>query len=137
MLVTPINKDVRKYEPGFLLGMTKRQFSIVAVGAIISAIAAILIPASVDVRIFLVIVIMIPAFVFAFYTVGGMPFEIYIAHVIYCKFLTPGRRRYAAHNVIRRQYREPSDHPAATKKSKKKNAEAVKYSKKREYHIYT
>ncbi len=137
MLVTPINKDVRKFEPAFLMGMTKRQFAIVAVGLIIAAAIALLIPASVDVRIFIVIIIMVPSFILAFYNIGGMPFEIYMAHVIYCKFLTPGRRRYAAHNLIRRKYREPSDYPLSASSKKKKGSDAVRYSKNPEYHIYT
>ena len=155
MQPTELNRDIRRYEPKFLLNMTKRQFLIVLVGAIIVLTLILFIPVSVDVKIFLFIFLMIPVLIFAFFNVNGMPFEIFLAHVIYCKFLTPGHRRYIAVNTTRKaadqisieeekeryakmSAKEKKQYLKQQKKQQKKhkNEPTIRYSKGAEYKIY-
>jgi len=101
MAYVSIPKDLTKIRAKFLLGLTKRQaicFSgAAAMGLPVFFLLRDLIPSSAAT--FLMVLIMLPWFLFAMYEKNGQPLEKFLRCVISVKFIRPKIRTYKTDNL--------------------------------------
>lgn len=101
MAYVPIPKDLTKVKTKFLLGLTKRQLICfvlaAAVGLPLFFILRGVIPSSAAAM--LMILVMLPFFMFAMYEKNGLPLEILLKNMIETKFIRPKVRIYATNNL--------------------------------------
>jgi hypothetical protein len=110
MAYVSLPKDLTRVKTKFALGLTKRQIvcfgSAAAMGLPLFFLLRLYIPTSAAA--FLMILVMVPWFLFAMYEHHGMPLEGYLRHVISARFIRPKIRTYQTNNLYTatsRQYR--------------------------------
>lgn len=104
MIIMPVPKDVRKFEPKFIGPLTKRQtFSVipacVVAWVIYGLFGRIADPNSLVIAIALVD---IPILAFGFIDVYGMPLYVYAKDILLQKIFAPKYRPYSTENVYRK-----------------------------------
>lgn len=101
MAYVPIPKDLTKVKTKFLLGLTKRQLICFLVAAALGLplffVLRDVIPTSAAAM--LMIIVMLPFFMFAMYEKNGQPLESVIKNIIETKFIRPKVRYYATNNL--------------------------------------
>lgn len=101
MAYVPIPKDLTKVKTKFLLGLTKRQLicfvAAAALGLPLFFVLRGVIPSSAAAM--LMILVMLPFFMFAMYEKNGLQLEILLKNIIETKFIRPKVRIYATNNL--------------------------------------
>ena len=102
MIIMPVPKDIRKFEPKFLGPFSKRQtFAVVPAGLIAGMLFFSLVNViSQEILIGLIGVIDIPILACGFLDMYGMPLYVYAKEVAINKILAPRYRPYATENTF-------------------------------------
>ncbi len=100
MAYVPVPKDLTKVKSKFLFGLTKRQVFCFSIGALCGLPIFFLTKGSLGTTIasLLMIVIMLPFFLFAMYEQHGQPLEAILRHIIESRFKRPRIRLYETNN---------------------------------------
>ncbi len=117
MAFVSVPKDLTKVKNKLVFNLTKRQLICLAIGAVLG------LPFYFLTREFLgtsnaatgMVLIMLPAFLFAMYEKDGMPLEQILKNMIQVRFIRPAIRRYETENFYERAY-----HPKKKVTKKKK-----------------
>lgn len=101
MAYVPIPKDLTKVQTKVALGLTKRQLvcfgAAAAVGLPLFFVLRGVIPSSAAAMI--MILVMLPFFMFAMYQRHGQPLEVVIKNIVETKFMRPKVRPYQTNNL--------------------------------------
>ena len=108
MAYVPVPKDLTKVKTKVIFNLTKRQIICFSAALVIGLPIFFLTKGSVgtSTAAFLMILIMLPCFLFAMYEKHGQPLEVVIKNVIQTKFIRPKERPYQTENfyvVIEKQ----------------------------------
>lgn len=150
MIEVEMTDDIRKYETKTVGPFTTRQVISIVIGAAYSIPIGLLIPVSMDNKIFIMIMLAVPAFLCGFIKMDGMPFEALAARMLYMYVLTPTHRKYDTPCSFRKdmEAREkrilkrnlarltPEQRKIYEKKHDPKNR-VIRYSEKAKYKVYT
>ena len=100
MAYVPVPKDLTKVKSKFLFGLTKRQVICFGIGAVCGLPVFFLTKGALGTTIasLLMIVIMLPFFLFAMYEQHGQPLEAVLKHIIESRFTRPRIRVYETDN---------------------------------------
>ena len=100
MAYVPVPKDLTKVKSKFLFGLTKRQVICFGIGAVCGLPVFFLTKGALGTTIasMLMIVIMLPFFLFAMYEQHGQPLEVVLKHIIESRFQRPRIRVYETDN---------------------------------------
>lgn len=100
MAYVPVPKDLTKVKSKFLFGLTKRQVICFGIGAVCGLPVFFLTKGAIGTTIasLLMIVIMLPFFLFAMYEQHGQPLEVVLKHIIESRFKRPRIRIYETDN---------------------------------------
>ena len=101
MAYVPIPKDLTKIQTKFLMGMTKRQTVCFGAAAVTGLPLFFLLKtfAPVTAAAFIMLIVMLPWFMFAMYQKNGMPLEKYLLCIYNVKFKRPKIRTYQTNNL--------------------------------------
>ena len=100
MAYVPVPKDLTKVKSKFIFNLTKRQVICFGLGAVIGVPVFFLIKDSIGISAatLLMIVLMLPFFLFAMYEKNGQHLEVVMKHFIESRFLRPKTRPYQTDN---------------------------------------
>ncbi len=100
MAYVPVPKDLTKVKSKFLFGLTKRQVICFGIGAVCGLPVFFLAKGAMGTTLasLLMIVIMLPFFLFAMYEQHGQPLEVVLKHIIESRFKRPRIRLYETDN---------------------------------------
>ena len=100
MAYVPVPKDLTKVKSKFLFNLTKRQVVCFGLGAVAGVPVFFLTKGAIGTSAasLLMIVIMLPFFMFAMYEQHGQPLEVVLRHFIQAHFVRPKRRVYQTDN---------------------------------------
>ncbi|MPM23407.1 hypothetical protein SDC9_69879 [bioreactor metagenome] len=108
MAYVPVPKDLTKIKTKVMFNLTKRQlicFSLAAVAGI-PLFFLLKAHASVSAAALMMVLSMLPFFMFALYEKNGQPLEVLLRHIIQARFIRPKQRLYRTNNfyaVLNRQ----------------------------------
>ena len=108
MAYVPVPKDLTKVKTKVAFNLTKRQIIFFAAALVIGLPLFFLLKGSIGTSFaaFLMILVMLPCFLFAMYEKHGQPLEVVIKNVLQTKFIRPKERTYQTENfyaVLERQ----------------------------------
>ena len=108
MAYVPVPKDLTKVKTKVAFNLTKRQIIFFAAALVIGLPLFFLLKGSIGTSFaaFLMILVMLPCFLFAMYEKHGQPLEVVIKNVLQTKFIRPKDRPYQTENfyaVLERQ----------------------------------
>lgn len=108
MAYVPVPKDLTKVKTKVAFNLTKRQIIFFAAALVIGLPLFFLLKGSIGTSFaaFLMILVMLPCFLFAMYEKHGQPLEVVIKNVLQTKFIRPKERPYHTENfyaVLERQ----------------------------------
>jgi len=114
MAYVPVPKDLTRVKSKFLFNLTKRQVICFGLGAIVGLPVFFLTRGTIGASAasFLMIVLMLPFFLFAMYEQHGQPMEVVLRHFIQARFIRPRQRIYQTENfyaVIDRNVRTQNE----------------------------
>ena len=97
----PVPKDLTKVKSKVLFNLTKRQLVCFGIGAAVGVPAYLLSRGAIGNTgaLFVMLVIMLPAFMMAMYEKDGLPFEKVLRNILNTRFLRPGVRPYKTQNI--------------------------------------
>lgn len=100
MAYVPVPKDLTKVKSKFLFNLTKRQVVCFGAGALVGVPVFFLTRGTIgaSAATFLMILIMLPFFMFAMYEKHGQPLEVLIRQIYHAKFVRPKHRIYQTDN---------------------------------------
>lgn len=100
MAYVPVPKDLTKVKSKFLFNLTKRQVVCFGLGAVVGLPVFFLTKNAIGTSAasFLMIVLMMPFFMFAMYEQHGQPLEVILRHFIQARFVRPKQRIYQTDN---------------------------------------
>ena len=100
MAYVPVPKDLNRVKSKFLFNLTKRQVVCFGLGALIGVPVFFLTKGAIGVSVaaMLMIIIMLPFFLFAMFERNGQPLEVLLKHYIQARFLRPRTRVYETKN---------------------------------------
>ena len=100
MAYVPVPKDLTKVKSKFLFGLTKRQVVCFGIGALVGVPVFFLTKDALGTSIaaMLMIIIMLPFFLFAMFERHGQPLEVILKQFIETRFLRPRTRIYETDN---------------------------------------
>lgn len=104
MITVEMPQDIRKFEPKFFGQLTFRQTVCMAIGIVIAAPIALLVPFAPIYKFVVAAVMLIPFLMAGWMKPEGMNFEVYLIRMIYYNVLTPKVRRVKAENAYRKSY---------------------------------
>ena len=127
MAYVPVPKDLSKVKTKVALNLTKRQILCFAVALALGLPLFFLLKdsAGTSVAAFVMILVMLPCFLFAMYEKHGQPLETLIKNIIQTKFIRPKERPYQTDNfytVLERQRKLEKEVSAIVKATKQKGA---------------
>ena len=101
MPYVPVPKDLTKVKTKVAAGLTKRQLICFSCAAAVGIPSYLLARGSIGNTgaMFLMLAVMLPAFLLAMYERDGLPFEKVIRNIIRARFLRPGARLYQTQNL--------------------------------------
>ena len=101
MAYVNVPKDLTKVKTKVLFNLTKRQLICFGSGALIGAPLFFLLKGSIGTSpaAMVMMVVMIPAMLFAMYEKNGQPLEVVLRHVVESRFHRPKRRIYETNNL--------------------------------------
>ena len=108
MAYVPVPKDLTKIKTKIIFNLTKRQLFCFSLGALAGVPIFFLLRSAVNISVatLIMIVVMMPFFLFAMYEKNGMPFEQILKNIIVARFRRPPVRPYQTNNfyaVLQRQ----------------------------------
>ena len=100
MAYVPVPKDLTKVKSKFLFGLTKRQVACFGLGALVGVPVFFLAKGALGTSLsaMLMIVLMLPFFLFAMFERHGQPLEAILRQYIQTRFVRPRTRIYATDN---------------------------------------
>lgn len=100
MAYVPVPKDLTKVKNKVLFNLTKRQLLCFSLAAIAGVPLFFLLKAyaSVSVAALMMVLAMLPFFLFAMYEKNGQPLEVFIRHIVQVRFVRPKHRPYLTDN---------------------------------------
>ena len=100
MAYVPVPKDLTKVKSKFILNLTKRQVVCFGLGALIGVPLFFLTKEAIGVSMAaaLMIIVMLPFFMFAMFERHGQPLEVLLKHFIEARFIRPRKRVYQTDN---------------------------------------
>ena len=101
MAYVPVPKDLTKVKTKVALNLTKRQIICFSVALIVGLPLFFLLKdsAGTSAAAFMMILVMLPCFLFAMYEKHGQPLETIVWHIIQTKFIRPKERPYQTENL--------------------------------------
>ena len=108
MAYVPVPKDLSKVKTKVAFNLTKRQIVCLGAALLVGLPLFFLLKdsAGTTVAAFVMILVMLPCFLFAMYEKHGQPLEVLVKHIIQTKFVRPKERPYQTENlyaVLQRQ----------------------------------
>lgn len=108
MAYVPVPKDLSKVKTKVAFNLTKRQIVCLGAALLVGLPLFFLLKdsAGTTVAAFVMILVMLPCFLFAMYEKHGQPLEVLVKHIIQTKFIRPKERPYRTENlyaVLQRQ----------------------------------
>ena len=108
MAFVSVPKDLTKVKNKIIFNLTKRQLFCFSLGALVGVPIFFLLRSAVNISVatLIMIVVMMPFFLFAMYEKNGMPFEQILKNIIEARFRRPPVRPYQTNNfyaVLQRQ----------------------------------
>lgn len=108
MAYVPVPKDLTKIKTKVIFNLTKRQLICFSLGALAGVPIFFLLRSAVNISVatLIMIVVMMPFFLFAMYEKNGIPFEQILQNIIEARFHRPQVRPYQTNNfyaVLQRQ----------------------------------
>ena len=96
-----VPNDLSKIKTKIAFNLTKRQLVCFGIGAAVGIPAYLLSRGAIGNTgaLFVMLVIMLPAFMMAMYEKDGLPFEKVLRNILNTRFLRPGARPYKAQNI--------------------------------------
>jgi hypothetical protein len=128
MAYVPVPKDLTKVKTKVMFNLTKRQLICFGLAALAGVPLFFLLKGhtSVSVSALMMVLSMLPFFLFALYEKNGQPLEVLLRHIIQVRFVRPKQRLYRTDNfyaAINRQIQLDREVKAiVTEKSKKRSA---------------
>lgn len=127
MAYVPVPKDLSKIKTKVAFNLTKRQIICFAVALIIGLPLFFLLKdsAGTSLAAFVMILVMLPCFLFAMYEKHGQPLEVVVKSIIQTKFVRPKERPYQTENfyaVLERQSKLEKEVSAFVNGKKQKGA---------------
>ena len=127
MAYVPVPKDLTKVKTKVAFNLTKRQLSFFAAAFALGLPLFFLLKnsAGTSLAAMVMIVVMLPCFLFAMYEKHGQPLEVVIRNIINTKFTRPKERPYQTQNfyaVLERQAKLEKEESAIAKGNFKKGA---------------
>ena len=127
MAYVNVPKDLTKVKTKVLFNLTKRQLICFGSGALIGVPLFFLLKGSIGTSpaAMVMMVVMIPAMLFAMYEKHGQPLEVVVRNVIQTKFTRPKERPYRTENlyaVLEKQRNLEKEVSAIVKRTNKKDA---------------
>ena len=127
MAYVPVPKDLTKVKTKVAFNLTKRQIIFFAAALIIGLPLFFLLKGSAGTSLaaFVMILFMLPCFIFAMYEKHGQPLEVVIKNIIQTKFIRPKERPYQTENlyaVLERQRKLEKEVSAIVKGTNQKGA---------------
>lgn len=131
MIQVEMSKDIREFSPKVISVFDKRQLICLGIAALygvpVFAATSFL---AIDARAILVVLITAPVVLCGWIRVYGMPFEVFLGHMVISMALTPRKRKYKTENTL-----DGMDAPAESakkmgmtrKEKKKRRADLEKY----------
>ena len=100
MAYVPVPKDLTRVKSKFLFNLTKRQVVCFGLGALVGLPVFFLTKGAIGVSMAaaLMIVIMLPFFLFAIFERNGQPLEVLLKHYIQARFIRPRTRVFETEN---------------------------------------
>ena len=100
MAYVPVPKDLTRVKTKFLFNLTKRQVVCFGLGALVGVPIFFLTKGALGVSLAaaLMIIVMLPFFMFALYEQHGQPLEVLLRHFIQARFVRPRTRVYETEN---------------------------------------
>ena len=100
MAYVPVPKDLTRVKTKFLFNLTKRQVVCFGLGALVGVPVFFLTKGALGVSLAaaLMIIVMLPFFMFALYEQHGQPLEVLLRHFIQARFIRPRTRVYETDN---------------------------------------
>ena len=101
MAYVNVPNDLSKIKTKIAFNLTKRQLICFGIGAALGIPAYLLTRGAIGNAggMFVMLGIMLPAFLFAMYERDGLPFEKVVGNILRCRFLRPGIRPYRTENI--------------------------------------
>ena len=123
MAYVPVPKDLSKIKTKVAFNLTKRQIICFAAALAIGLPLFFLLKDSIGTNIaaFVMILVMLPCFLFAMYEKHGQPLEVVVKNIIQTKFIRPKERPYQTENfytVLERQRKLEKEVSAIVKGTK-------------------
>jgi hypothetical protein len=100
MPYVPVPKDLTKVKTKVMFNLTKRQLLCFSLAALAGVPLFFLLKAytSVSVAALVMVIAMLPFFLFALYEKNGQPLEVFIRHIVQVRFVHPKHRPYKTDN---------------------------------------
>lgn len=100
MAYVPVPKDLSRVKTKVIFNLTKRQLFCFSLAALAGFPLFFLLKAytSVSVAALMMVLSMLPFFLFALYEKNGQPLEVFIRHIVQVHFIRPKRRPYLTNN---------------------------------------
>ena len=100
MAYVPVPKDLTKVKTKVMFNLTKRQLICFSLAALAGVPLFFLLKAhtSVSVAALVMVIAMLPFFLFALYEKNGQPLEVFIRHIVQVRFVRPKHRLYKTDN---------------------------------------
>lgn len=100
MAYVPVPKDLTKIKTKVMFNLTKRQLICFSLAAIAGIPLFFLLKAhtSVSAAALMMVLSMLPFFMFALYEKNGQPLEVLLRHIIQARFMRPKQRLYRTNN---------------------------------------
>ena len=108
MAYVPVPKDLTKVKNKVMFNLTKRQLLCFGLAALAGVPLFFLLRAhtSVSVAALVMVIVMLPFFLFAIYEKNGQPLEVFIRHIVQVRFLQPRYRPYRTDNFYAAVHRQ-------------------------------
>lgn len=139
MAYVTVPKDLTKVKTKIALNLTKRQLVCFSMAAVVGVPLFFLLKGSVpqSAATFIMVLAMLPFFLFAMYEKHGQPLETMLGNIIKVFFLTPKERPYRTENyysVLERQQKLNKEVTAIAKKSYQKQTTGTAHKRKSQAH---
>lgn len=132
MIEVEMSDDIRKYNTKVWGPFTKRQLICIVIGLVYSTPIALLIPVSLDNKMLIWGILIIPALACGYVTLDGAAMEVMLLRIIYLYFLTPARRKCIQKNLFHEEMKQMEKIEEKQKLSRMTNSQRKTYLKKKE-----
>ena len=132
MIEVEMSDDIRKYNTKVWGPFTKRQLICIAIGLAYSTPIALLMPVSMDNKLLIWVILILPALISGYATLDGAAMEVLLLRVIYLYFLTPARRKCIQKNLFHEEMIQIEKEEEKHKLSRMTSSQRKAYLKRKE-----